>query len=157
MRLLGKTSIHPFLFFTGKICGYAAWVLLALDLTSITSLRLIDTIVLTIPSLLLLFTGIFVIILSLVNLGSSVSLGLPDEETTLQTRGIYRISRNPMYLGFNMLTISSMVLTLNPVVLAMGFYSIIVYHWIILAEEEFLEKRFCADFLAYKEVVRRYI
>ena len=31
MKIIGKTTIHPFFFYTGKIAGYAAWVLLLLE------------------------------------------------------------------------------------------------------------------------------
>jgi protein-S-isoprenylcysteine O-methyltransferase Ste14 len=71
--------------------------------------------------------------------------------------GIYRISRNPMYVGLHLLTLSSMVYTLHPLIILAGFFSFLVYHLIILGEEKFLAGRFGAPYLKYKQKVRRYL
>jgi protein-S-isoprenylcysteine O-methyltransferase Ste14 len=84
-------------------------------------------------------------------------LGLPTEKTILKTNGIYRFSRNPMYFGFNLLTIASMLYWININVIILGIYSIIIYHLIILGEEKFLEERFGDEYFSYKKIVRRYI
>ncbi len=62
-----------------------------------------------------------------------------------------------MYFGFNLLTIAAMVYSINIVLLLLGTYSIITYHWIILGEEKFLEERFGDEYFNYKKKVRRYI
>ena len=69
MNLIGKTTINPVLFYTGKISGYFSWIIFLLP----------------------------------------------------------------------------------------GLYSIIIYHFIILGEEKFLESRFGKDYIEYKQKVRRYI
>ncbi len=97
------------------------------------------------------------IVLSLINLGKSTRLGLPKESTDFKTIGLYKISRNPMYVGFNLLTISAILSCSHWLILLLGNYSIIVYHFIILGEESFLENRFGNNYLNYKNAVRRYI
>jgi protein-S-isoprenylcysteine O-methyltransferase Ste14 len=97
------------------------------------------------------------IIASAVTLGDATRLGIPDEKTVLKHSGIYRFSRNPMYVGFNLLTIAAMVYSLHPVILAIGIYSIFVYHLIIRGEERFLQARFGDAYRAYCAKVRRYI
>jgi protein-S-isoprenylcysteine O-methyltransferase Ste14 len=82
---------------------------------------------------------------------------LPEESTELKTSGLYKFSRNPMYLGFNLITVSSVVYTLNYAILLISLYSIIIYHLIILAEEKFLEERFGEQYLEYKKKVDRYL
>jgi protein-S-isoprenylcysteine O-methyltransferase Ste14 len=62
-----------------------------------------------------------------------------------------------MYLGFNLLTISSIIYMLNPIVSLFGIYSIIIYHFIIIGEERFLETRFGTAYLDFKKRVRRYL
>lgn len=62
-----------------------------------------------------------------------------------------------MYLGFNLLTISAMIYMLNLIIILFGVYSIVIYHFIIIGEEGFLEKRFGATYSNYKKSVRRYI
>ena len=62
-----------------------------------------------------------------------------------------------MYVGFNLITISSIIYTGNLFILLMGLYSIIVYHFIIISEEKFLASRFEMEYLDYKLGVRRYL
>jgi protein-S-isoprenylcysteine O-methyltransferase Ste14 len=157
MKIIGKTTIHPVFFYTGKVAGYAIWIILFGELVGID---LIDANILTIPkytSLSLLIVGLIFTVISLVNLGKSTSLGLPTEETQLKTNGLYNFSRNPMYVGFNLITISAMVYTLSWFVIALGVYSLIVYHLIILGEENFMSTRFGEDYKVYKARVRRYL
>ena len=90
-------------------------------------------------------------------LGKSTRFGLPTEKTVLKTRGLYKISRNPIYFGFNLITLSSIIYFINPIILVPGIYSIVVYHLIIIGEEKFLEKAFGVAYLKYKKKVRRYI
>jgi protein-S-isoprenylcysteine O-methyltransferase Ste14 len=84
-------------------------------------------------------------------------LGLPKEDITLKTGGIYKASRNPMYVGFDLVTISSIVYSGNLLIAVMGVYSIIIYHAIILGEEKFLASRFGEEYADYKKKVGRYI
>ncbi len=94
---------------------------------------------------------------SLFNLGNSISFGVPEEKTTLKLKGLYQYSRNPMYVGFYLFTLASMLLTSNLYIFALGIYSLVVYHLIVLAEEAFLKNRFGKDYEEYCLRVRRYI
>jgi protein-S-isoprenylcysteine O-methyltransferase Ste14 len=159
MDLIGKTTINPVLFYTGKISGYIIWILLILQYTDnyffiLEGVRYNSQIYL---SFILTGLALVLITISLFNLGKSTRLGLPNTDTKLKINGLYKISRNPMYLGFNLLTLSAMIYTLNLVIIIMGLYSILIYHWIIKAEERFLEQRFGDDFIKYKSITRRYI
>jgi protein-S-isoprenylcysteine O-methyltransferase Ste14 len=157
MEVLGKPTINPVLFYSGKIAGYITWTILLLSITDITVLSIKVLWHSDIIGGVLLITGLLFSILSLFNLGRSTRFGLPTEKTVLKTRGLYKISRNPIYFGFNLITLSSIIYLSNPIILVLGIYSIIVYHLIIIGEEQFLEKAFGADYLEYKKKVRRYI
>lgn len=159
MELIGKPSINPILFYTGKISGYITWMILIIQHTgNYLSIFEGDRCRLQIYICYsLIGLSLFFITISLLNLGKSVRLGLPSGDTNLKRNGLYRVSRNPMYFGFNLLTISSMVFTFNIFVSILGIYSIIVYHLIIKAEERFLEQRFGDEFLKYKSKTRRYL
>jgi protein-S-isoprenylcysteine O-methyltransferase Ste14 len=157
MNLIGKTTINPFIFYSGKISGYITWVLYLLSLTGLYIVGDQSINILAITSYLLTAIGLILIVISLVNLGKSTRLGIPDENTEFKNSGIYKFSRNPMYVGFNLLTLSSMLFTANIFIVIMGVYSVIVYHLIIRGEEAFLEERFGDEYLEYKKKVRRYI
>lgn len=157
MKIIGKTTINPVMFYSGKISGYITWITLLGYFLNVIPRSGIQNPYLQLFSILILVTGLIIVTISLVNLGKSTRLGLPTENTTLKTNGIYNFSRNPMYFGFNLLTIASILFCINVVLLILGIYSIITYHLIILGEEKFLEERFSDEYVSYKKKVRRYI
>ena len=157
MELIGKTTINPVLFYSGKVSGYFTWIILLLQFIGIDFLKVNSTTFTKYITLILLLLGLVLIFISLINLGRSTRLGLPTANTTFKSNGIYRISRNPMYLGFNLLTISSIFYSHSIIILALGIYSIIIYHLIILGEEKYLKNKFGNTYLGYLKKVRRYI
>ena len=76
----------------------------------------------------------------------------------LVTSGIFKYSRNPMYLGMILIIISTTIFYLN-------YYSVITpfifYFWInrfqIKREEIFLKEKFGKEYLLYKSKTRRWI
>ena len=156
MDLIGKTSIHPFLFYTGKVAGYITWIIYFLSIIGVNITDNVSGAYQLYASTLAGIIGLMLIVISSISLGKSTRLGLPKEDTVLKTGGIYRFSRNPMYLGFNLWTIASIIYTFNIYILLLGLYSIWVYHRIIGGEENFLENRFGSVFLDYKKKTRKY-
>lgn len=157
MELIGKPTINPLLFTTGKISGYITWTVMFIFMSGT---RLYERINFPWNEYIfysLLVAGTIFLVISLINLGRSTRLGLPVSGTVLKTNGIYRISRNPMYLGFNLVTVASMIYTLGFFTLATGIYSIVIYHYIILGEEKFLKGRFGNQYGEYMKRTRRYL
>ena len=76
----------------------------------------------------------------------------------LITSGIYRYSRNPMYLGLLMLVTSTSIFYLNIFSITTPFF---FYYWInkfqIKREEIFLTEKFGKEYLLYKTKTRRWI
>jgi protein-S-isoprenylcysteine O-methyltransferase Ste14 len=99
---------------------------------------------------LLLFTGRFI-------MGDSFRIGFPKEKTGLRTDGLFRFSRNPMYLGVFTTLIASVLYTLNPIILIIAIFIIAVHHKIVLAEEKYLQKSFGEEYRVYCGKARRYI
>jgi protein-S-isoprenylcysteine O-methyltransferase Ste14 len=157
MDLIGKTTINPILFYSGKFAGYLTWIIYSLSVLKINVMFRFDSFYNTYIALFTVTIGLFFVVISLINLGRSTRLGLPSESTVLKTNGLYKISRNPMYFGFNLLTVSAMIYMFNLVIFVLGVYSIVIYHFIIIGEEGFLDKRFGVDYSNYKKTVRRYI
>lgn len=98
----------------------------------------------------LLFTG-------RLRLGNSFRIGSPKERTNLTVDGLFRFSRNPMYLGVYTTLLASVLYTLNPLLLAMAVYVVAVHHKIVLAEEKFLRSVFGGQYTDYCGRVRRYL
>jgi len=157
MEILGKPTINPVLFVSGKVAGYIVWTIMFLFMAGIYLYRRIDFLYNEYISYSLLGLASIFIVLSLINLGHSTRLGLPLKGTRLKTHGIYTISRNPMYVGVILVTIASIILTLSIPTLVAGIYSIVVYHFIILGEEKFLEERFGDQYRDFCQRTRRYL
>lgn len=77
--------------------------------------------------------------------------------TALVTSGVFRRSRNPIYLSFVLFLLGLGIATANPwmILLAplLGFY---LYFRVIAREEIYLQQRFGDDYIAYKRKVRRW-
>ena len=90
-------------------------------------------------------------------MGSSFRIGSPRESTGLKVGGLFRFSRNPMYLGVFSTLAAAVLCTFNPLVLLLATFIAAAHHRIVLAEEEYLKKAFGQEYLAYCARVRRYI
>jgi protein-S-isoprenylcysteine O-methyltransferase Ste14 len=90
-------------------------------------------------------------------LGDSFRIGSPKERTGLKQTGLYRFSRNPMYVGVYATLCAAFVRTLNPVVFLVAVYVIAVHHKIVLAEEEHLRRAYGEEYRVYCSHVRRYL
>ena len=82
----------------------------------------------------------------------------PSNATKLIVHGIYKFSRNPMYLGL-LLVLSGISIIQNPIGGSLFVPSFILYinHFQIIPEESAMLDLFKDDFLKYKENVRRWI
>ncbi|MCO6498442.1 MAG: isoprenylcysteine carboxylmethyltransferase family protein [Chitinophagaceae bacterium] len=77
--------------------------------------------------------------------------------SALQTEGIYKYSRNPMYLGLFLCYIGLSLWMISPwnIVMLILLY-LTVRAYIIHREEKYLEEQFGASYLEYKKKVRRW-
>ena len=105
--------------------------------------------------LILWLGGTAVLTVAFRQLGANLRMGLPAEQTTLVTSGIYRFSRNPIYLGIFCLMAASLVYAPLWLNLVSVLTAVILHHRIVLAEERFLADRF-PEFETYRKSVRRY-
>ncbi|MBN2237399.1 MAG: isoprenylcysteine carboxylmethyltransferase family protein, partial [Bacteroidales bacterium] len=100
-------------------------------------------------------------LLSYVNLGKNLKFGIPDSEeqkkAILKTTGLYSFSRNPMYVGFFLMTIASCLYVLNPLIWVLSLFTLIVHHLIVLKEENFLKQTFDKEWFEYSKKVQRYV
>jgi protein-S-isoprenylcysteine O-methyltransferase Ste14 len=101
--------------------------------------------------------GFALLYLGRFKLGESFRLGTPKEDTSLKTDGLFRLSRNPMYVGVYATIIAASLYTLNPFVLLPGAFVVAVHHAIVLAEEKTMEKVFSREYSTYCSRVPRYI
>jgi protein-S-isoprenylcysteine O-methyltransferase Ste14 len=101
--------------------------------------------------------GFILLFLGRFGLGSSFRIGSPRESTRLRVDGLFRISRNPMYLGVDSTLLATVLRTLNPVLLLVAAFIVAVHHSIVLAEETQLRNAFGKEYEEYCRRVRRYL
>ena len=81
----------------------------------------------------------------------------PDEKTGLVTSGIYRVSRNPAFVGFDLTYIGLLLCFANWLHLVVVVCTVTIFHLQILQEEQFLLSRMDIDYKGYYNSVRRYL
>jgi protein-S-isoprenylcysteine O-methyltransferase Ste14 len=153
---MGRPTIQPVLFYIGKVALFTSWGFLIVNAILVVAGKPSYHILYPIPSAILVSIGSIFMILAFRDLGDSLRVGLPGEATLLKTRGIYRISRNPIYVGVDLIAIASILFIPGIVNIVCAIVGIAVHHAIILSEEKFLEGRFMEDWSDYKLKTRRY-
>ena len=115
----------------------------------------------------LLFAGTFAIsgvtvalagVLAFRKADTTVDPRVPQQSSSLVIRGIYRYSRNPMYVGFLLLLVAWALYLMNLAALALlPLFVWYINRFQITPEERFLLEKFGADYQAYCKNVRRWL
>lgn len=79
------------------------------------------------------------------------------ERPRLVVRGVFRVSRNPAFLGFDMMFAGVCAMFFNPVLSVLTLGGMAMYHAQIIQEERYLTVSLGAEYTAYAARVRRYI
>jgi protein-S-isoprenylcysteine O-methyltransferase Ste14 len=81
-----------------------------------------------------------------------------NPSTRIVAHGLYRLSRNPMYIGFALCTLGVAILVNSAwMLLAVPVGLILIDRTVVTREERYLERKFGEEYLTYKRRVRRWI
>ena len=112
-------------------------------------------------ALLILIIGLTIDILALMKFRrtkTTVNPMQPQQTSELVTIGIYRLSRNPMYLGLLLVLTSWGIYLSNFLVLAvLPLFIFYITKFQIIPEERVMWEKFGESFQDYKQSVRRWI
>lgn len=102
-------------------------------------------------------TGFFSV--TVVSMKDSWRAGVSSsDETSLVTSGIFRISRNPAFLGFDLVYLGLVLMFFNVWLFAVSMLAIIMLHLqIVCVEEPFLRHTFGENYITYSKHVCRYL
>lgn len=84
------------------------------------------------------------------------NFSFPDD-MGLNTNGVYKFSRNPMYVAYFVCFLGMTMLTQSLILFGIVCIFQISAHWIILAEERWCLEKFGVAYKQYMKRVRRYI
>ena len=102
--------------------------------------------------------GDLIFLLSVLCMKDSWRAGIPDGGgTKLVTDGIYRYSRNPAFLGFDLMYIGVFLMYCNLLTGMFTVFAIVMLHLQIRQEERYLTAAFGAEYLDYRHQVLRYL
>jgi len=105
----------------------------------------------------LLVSGVVIYAMALYSFRDSWRVGIDRERPgNLITTGIFRYSRNPIYISFDLVVLGTFLLQGRFVFLILFFCIAISLHIQILQEEKFLIQAYGDAFLSYRSKVARY-
>lgn len=116
---------------------------------SINSIKIIGVII----SIL----GIIVFTAAVYTMKDSWRAGInTSEKTELVSNGIYKLSRNPAFLGFDLVYIGLLMIFFNWLLFGVTVFVIIMFHIQIVEEEKHLSLEYGNEYNDYRKRVRRY-
>lgn len=103
--------------------------------------------------------GVLAFILSVTHMKDNWRAGVQREDkTSLVTDGIYAISRNPAFLGFDLMYLGILMTFFNWALFGGSVAAYVLFHLqIVNVEEDFLTETFGQAYLDYKKKVCRYL
>ncbi len=111
------------------------------------------------------YAGLFLMLSALVwiataqaQMGASWRIGIdPKHETELVERGLFKVSRNPIFVGMRLALWGIFLATPNAVMLTAVALTDVLMQTQVRLEEEFLLRTHGADYDSYRRRVRRWI
>lgn len=102
--------------------------------------------------------GDIIFLLSVIYMRDNWRAGIPDKDkTSLVTNGIYKYSRNPAFLGFDLMYTGFLLIYFNPLTAVFTLFAAVMLHLQILQEEKYLSAAFGSEYAAYRKHVFRYL
>ena len=113
---------------------------------------------LIITGTLLGIAGDIIFAIAVVTMRDSWRAGIAEEDNReMVTSGIYKISRNPAFLGFDCVYLGILLMFFNWILLFFSVFAVAMLHLQILQEEKYLPAVFGEDYISYKKCVCRYL
>lgn len=101
--------------------------------------------------------GDLVFLIAVLTMRDSWRAGIPEtDRTEFVSHGIYQYSRNPAFLGFDLMYIGILLMYFNWILLLFTIWAVVILHLQILQEEKYLQTVFGEEYLAYQKGTGRY-
>ncbi|MDB1728198.1 MULTISPECIES: methyltransferase family protein [Enterococcus] len=108
--------------------------------------------------LVLTFLGVLLFFISVKTMGINWRAGVNEQQRTeLVTTGIYRFSRNPAFVAFDLLYLGFALIFPNLLMIVMAVLALFLFDLQIRGEENYLITVFGERYRDYQKAVRRYL
>ncbi len=103
--------------------------------------------------------GVIIVFLAKKEFQKEKQPSVPGKPTTkIVYTGIYKLSRNPLYLGLVVAILGIGCIFDNLWIFLLTVPLVFVFHWFfVIPEEKYLEETFGEEYLLYKSRVRRWL
>jgi protein-S-isoprenylcysteine O-methyltransferase Ste14 len=103
-------------------------------------------------------SAVIVMVASLVSFGTSFRVGIDAQQPgKLVTSGIFRLTRNPIYVAFAFALLGEFLIQPNWLMLAYLLAGVALFHRQVLREESYLGTHYGDEYREYSRRVRRYL
>ena len=101
--------------------------------------------------------GDLIFLVAVLTMRDSWRAGIPEtDKTEFVSQGIYQYSRNPAFLGFDLMYTGILLMYFNGILLLFTIWVVVMLHLQILQEEKYLETVFGEEYCAYRKRTGRY-
>lgn len=155
---IAKNKQKDRVFVTELIMKIATYMVVVIEVLSIFIIQPKLPNIFVVSGVIIGFLGDMIFALAVITMKDSWRAGIAEnDKTEMITNGIYKISRNPAFLGFDCVYIGLALMFFNFPLLISSILAIIMLHLQILQEETYLQKAFGNNYLSYKNKVCRYL
>lgn len=136
------------------------WLLLSLFETQIISIIIPFTTscLINYAGIVITAAGVSIFIIAMISMKTSWRVGIDKlTQTKLITTSIYKYSRNPAFVGFNLMFIGVAAIYPSLVTALVAIFNIVAIHNLILKEEIHLKSTFGDSYIKYMKQTARYI
>jgi protein-S-isoprenylcysteine O-methyltransferase Ste14 len=154
----GTPPINQYFFFGSKYAVILVWIGMVCEIWKIhITGSLFDNRILKVCGIASWIAGFCFLYIGKFSLGQNFRIGVANEKTEFIANGIYRLSRNPMYLGLYLTFTGCMLYSLNILYILLSISIILIHHIITLAKEKQLINIYGEAYKEYCKKVRRYL
>lgn len=155
---MAKGKVKNRIFYTELLLKTATYMVVAVEVISIFTVKPGQIGAVAIFGIVLGLAGDAIFAVAVVTMRDSWRAGVAEnDKTEMITNGIYQISRNPAFLGFDCVYIGLLLMFFNIPLLLFSAFAVTMLHLQILQEERYLPSVFGDDYIAYKNKVCRYL
>lgn len=155
---IAKGERRDRVFYIELIMKIATYSVVVVEIVSIFVIKAQLPQVFVISGIVISFIGNIIFTMAVITMKDSWRAGIAEnDKTEIITSGIYKISRNPAFLGFDCVYVGLVLMFFNLPLLIFSIFAMVMLHLQILHEEQYLPKVFGDDYINYKNKVCRYI